>query len=216
MFGFAVRETEELMPLPITLAHRLVQRLSRGAAEGRARLPAARRQVPGHRRVRGTAGRSRVETVVVSTQHAEAIKHPELKEAIIEEVIRPVDPGRAPHAARRSSTSTRPAGSSSAARRATPALTGRKIIVDTYGGSAPHGGGAFSGQGPDEGGPLGRLHGPLRRQEHRRGRARRPGPDPARLRDRRRRPGLGPRRDLRHRQAARGEDRRPRSASTSR
>ena len=74
-------------------------------------------------------------------------------------------------------------------------LTGRKIIVDTYGGAAPHGGGAFSGKDPTKVDRSGRLRRALRREEHRRRRARRPLPDPGRLRDRRRAPVLDPRRD---------------------
>ena len=92
----------------------------RSAAQGRARLPAARRQVPGHRRVRRQPP-ARIDTVVISTQHAEAIKHAALKEAIIEEVIKPVIPARLLDETTPSSTSTRPAASSSADRTATPA-----------------------------------------------------------------------------------------------
>ena len=77
-------------------------------------------------------------------------------------------------------------------------LTGRKIIVDTYGGMARHGGGAFSRQGPDEGRPLGGLRGALRGQERRRGRAGRPLRGAALVRDRRRPAGLDHDRDVRH------------------
>ena len=108
----------------------------------------------------------RVETVVVSTQHAEAIKHADLREAIIEEVIQPVIP--AALLTNETKFHINPTGRFViGGPQGDTGLTGRKIIVDTYGGSAPHGGGAFSGQGSDEGRPLGRLHGALRREEHR-------------------------------------------------
>ena len=86
-------------------------------------------------------------------------------------------------------------------------VTGRKIIVDTYGGAAPHGGGAFSGKDPDQGRSLGVLHGALRREERRRGRPRGALHGAARLRDRRRRAGVGPGRHVRHRHDSRREDR---------
>jgi len=146
MFGFAVRETEELMPLPLTLAHRLVQRLSEARRSGQMDFlrPDGKSQVTVE--YEGTRPIS-VETIVVSTQHAEAMKHPELKEAIIEEIIKPVVPADLlrPDTKFHVNPTGRfviggPQGDTG--------LTGRKIIVDTYGGSAPHGGGAFSGKDP--------------------------------------------------------------------
>ena len=146
MFGYAVRETEELMPLPLTLAHRLVQRLSEARRKGDLDFlrPDGKSQVTveyeGPRAIR-------VETVVVSTQHAEAIKHPALKEAIIEEVIRPVIP--AGLLTNETKFHINPTGRFViGGPQGDCGLTGRKIIVDTYGGSAPHGGGAFSGKDP--------------------------------------------------------------------
>jgi S-adenosylmethionine synthetase len=146
MFGYAVRETEELMPLPLTLAHRLVQRLSQARRKGELDFlrPDGKSQVT----VEYEGSRAiRVETVVVSTQHAEAIQHSALKEAVIEEVIRPVIPAAllTPTTKFHINPTGRfviggPQGDTG--------LTGRKIIVDTYGGSAPHGGGAFSGKDP--------------------------------------------------------------------
>jgi hypothetical protein len=140
MFGYAVRETEELMPLPLTLAHRLVQRLSEARRKGELDFlrPDGKSQVT----VEYEGSRAlRVETVVVSTQHAEAIKHAELREAIIEEVVRPVIPAALLTADTKFHINPTgrfviggPQGDTG--------LTGRKIIVDTYGGSAPHGGGA--------------------------------------------------------------------------
>jgi S-adenosylmethionine synthetase len=146
MFGFAVRETAEYMPLPLTLAHGLVRRLSEARRKGDLDFlrPDGKSQVT----VEYDGGRPvRVEAVVVSTQHAEAIKHHELKEAVIEEVIRAVIPAEllTPETKFHVNPTGRfviggPQGDTG--------LTGRKIIVDTYGGSAPHGGGAFSGKDP--------------------------------------------------------------------
>jgi S-adenosylmethionine synthetase len=146
MFGYAVRETEELMPLPLTLAHRLVQRLSEARRKGELDFlrPDGKSQVT----VEYDNGRAiRVETVVVSTQHAEAIKHADLKEAIIEEVVRPVIPAKL--LTKDTKFHINPTGRFViGGPQGDTGLTGRKIIVDTYGGSAPHGGGAFSGKDP--------------------------------------------------------------------
>ncbi len=146
MFGYAVRETEELMPLPLTLAHRLVQRLSQARRNGEMDFlrPDGKSQVTveyeGSRPVA-------VETVVVSTQHAEAMKHSELREAIIEEIIKPVIPPAL--LSSKTKYHVNPTGRFViGGPQGDAGLTGRKIIVDTYGGSAPHGGGAFSGKDP--------------------------------------------------------------------
>src|SRR4029078_13139859 len=136
-FGFAVRETKEYMPLPLTLAHALVRRLSEARRQGGLDLP--RPDGESHVNVEYDGGRPvRVEAVVVSTQHAEAIKHHELKEAIVEEVISSVIPADLlpPETKLHVNPTGRfviggPQGDTG--------LTGRKIIVDTYGGSAPHG-----------------------------------------------------------------------------
>jgi S-adenosylmethionine synthetase len=146
MFGFAVRETKEYMPLPLTLAHALVKRLSEARRKGELDFlrPDGKSQVTveyeGRRPVR-------VEAVVVSTQHAEAIKHHDLKEAIIEEIIRPVIPQEL--LTRETKFHVNPTGRFViGGPQGDSGLTGRKIIVDTYGGSAPHGGGSFSGKDP--------------------------------------------------------------------
>jgi S-adenosylmethionine synthetase len=146
MFGFAVRETKEYMPLPLTLAHGLVRRLSEARRKGELDFlrPDGKSQVTveyeGRRPVR-------VEAVVVSTQHAEAIKHHDLKEAIIEEIIRPVIPQDL--LTRETKFHVNPTGRFViGGPQGDSGLTGRKIIVDTYGGSAPHGGGSFSGKDP--------------------------------------------------------------------
>src|SRR5262245_42538061 len=146
MFGYAVRETEELMPLPLTLAHRLLQRLSQARRNGEMDFlrPDGKSQVTveyeGSRPVA-------VEAVVVSTQHAEAMKYSELREAIIEEIIKPV----VPPALLTSKTKyhINPTGRFViGGPQGDAGLTGRKIIVDSYGGMGRHGGGAFSGKDP--------------------------------------------------------------------
>jgi S-adenosylmethionine synthetase len=146
MFGYAVRETEEFMPLPLTLAHRLVQRLSEARRKGELDFlrPDGKSQVTVEYEGRKPI---RVETVVVSTQHAEAMKHTALKEAVIEEVVKPVIP--ADFLTRETKFHINPTGRFViGGPQGDAGLTGRKIIVDTYGGSAPHGGGAFSGKDP--------------------------------------------------------------------
>ncbi|MEP6769669.1 MAG: methionine adenosyltransferase [Acidobacteriota bacterium] len=146
MFGYAVRETEELMPLPLTLAHRLVQRLSEARRKGEMDFlrPDGKSQVTVE--YEGSRPIS-VETVVVSTQHAEAMKHPALREAVIEEIIKPVIP--ASLLTKNTKFHVNPTGRFViGGPQGDAGLTGRKIIVDTYGGSAPHGGGAFSGKDP--------------------------------------------------------------------
>jgi len=146
MFGYAVRETEELMPLPLTLAHRLVQRLSQARRNGEMDFlrPDGKSQVTVE--YEGTRAVA-VETIVVSTQHAEAMKHATLCEAIIEEIIKPVVP--AALLTPRTKYHVNPTGRFVVGGpQGDAGLTGRKIIVDTYGGSAPHGGGAFSGKDP--------------------------------------------------------------------
>jgi S-adenosylmethionine synthetase len=146
MFGFACDETEELMPLPIMLAHKLVRRLSEVRREGRVDFlrPDGKSQVS----VRYEDGKPvRVETVVVSTQHSDRVETDVLRQAIMDEVIRPVIPPAMLHRGTQYHINPTgrfvtggPAGDSG--------LTGRKIIVDSYGGMGHHGGGAFSGKDP--------------------------------------------------------------------
>jgi S-adenosylmethionine synthetase len=148
MFGFAVRETPELMPAPIQLSHKLGRELTRLRKSGELPWlrPDAKTQVSieyeGYRPIR-------VDTVVISTQHAAEVKHKEIKETLIERVIKGVIPPEWID----SSTCYLinptgrfviggPEGDSG--------LTGRKIIVDTYGGMGRHGGGAFSGKDPSK------------------------------------------------------------------
>jgi S-adenosylmethionine synthetase len=147
MFGYACDETLELMPLPIHLAHRLVERQSELRKDGRLAWlrPDAKSQVT----VRYVDGRPHsIDTVVLSTQHHPSIKHHELEEAIIEQVIKPVLPKEMLANTRYlvNPTGTFVIGGP----HGDAGLTGRKIIVDTYGGAAPHGGGAFSGKDPSK------------------------------------------------------------------
>ncbi len=149
MFGYACDETPALMPFPIYYAHRLVQRQSEVRRDGR--LPFLRPDAKSQVTVQYVDGKPKaVETVVLSTQHHPSMneKQAELAEAVIEEIVRPVFPPEMLKSARFLVNPTGrfeiggPHGDSG--------LTGRKIIVDTYGGAAPHGGGAFSGKDPSK------------------------------------------------------------------
>jgi len=148
MFGFACDETEELMPMPIQLAHRLTQRLSeiRKANKVDFLRPDGKSQVT----IEYRNGRpARVDCVVISTQHSEKVSNSDLREAITEYVIRPIIPASMldPKTKYHINPTGRfviggPMGDAG--------LTGRKIIVDTYGGYSRHGGGAFSGKDPSK------------------------------------------------------------------
>ncbi len=148
MFGYACGETPELMPLPIYLAHRLVERQSEVRRDGR--LPWLRPDAKSQVTIRYVDGRpDSIETVVLSTQHAPGLKHEQIKEAVIEQVIKPVLPRN--YVKGKISYLVNPTGSFEiGGPKGDCGLTGRKIIVDTYGGSAPHGGGAFSGKDPSK------------------------------------------------------------------
>jgi len=146
MFGFAVRETPELMPLPIMLAHKLTRRLTevRKAGELDFLRPDGKSQVTieyeGKRPVRA-------EAIVISTQHSPSVSHRDLSDAIIEKVIRPVVP--AEFLDKGTKFHINPTGKFViGGPQGDTGLTGRKIIVDTYGGRGRHGGGAFSGKDP--------------------------------------------------------------------
>jgi len=146
MFGFAVRETPELMPAPIQLSHQLGRELTRLRKSGELPWlrPDAKTQVSieydGFRPVR-------VEAVVVSTQHAAEVKHKEIRETIIERIIKRVVP--AEWIDSRTRYLINPTGRFvTGGPEGDAGLTGRKIIVDTYGGMGRHGGGAFSGKDP--------------------------------------------------------------------
>ncbi|MDD2790739.1 MAG: methionine adenosyltransferase [Sulfurimonas sp.] len=146
MFGYACRETDVLMPLPIYLAHRLTQKLAEVRKEGI--IPYLRPDGKAQISVKYVGDKPvSVETVVVSTQHAPDVSQEKIHEDVINEVIRKVIP------AELLSESTvfhiNPTGKFViGGPQGDAGLTGRKIIVDTYGGSCPHGGGAFSGKDP--------------------------------------------------------------------
>ena len=148
MFGYACSETPELMPLPIHLAHRLVERQADLRRDGR--LPWLRPDAKSQVTIRYENGLPvAVDTVVLSTQHHAEIELADLREAVIEEIIKPIIPANLIKGDIKFLVNPTgrfviggPQGDCG--------LTGRKIIVDTYGGAAPHGGGAFSGKDPSK------------------------------------------------------------------
>ena len=148
MFGYACNETPSLMPLPIHYAHRIMQRQAEVRRDGR--LPWLRPDAKSQLTVRYVDGKpSSIDTVVVSTQHDPEVSHAQISEAVIEEIIKPVVPKGLLNAGTRFLVNPTgrfvvggPHGDCG--------LTGRKIIVDTYGGAARHGGGAFSGKDPSK------------------------------------------------------------------
>src|SRR6476646_1420798 len=148
MFGYACDETPVLMPLPIYLSHRLVERQSELRRDGR--LPWLRPDAKSQVTIRYVNGKpDSIDTVVLSTQHAADISLEKIREAVIEEIIKPVLPKNLIKGEVKFLVNPTgrfvvggPQGDCG--------LTGRKIIVDTYGGAAPHGGGAFSGKDPSK------------------------------------------------------------------
>ena len=148
MFGFACDETDELMPMPIQLAHRLTQRLSdiRKAKKVDFLRPDGKSQVT----IEYRNGRPvRVDCVVISTQHGDKVSNADLRDAITEHVIKPIIPASMLDA--KTKYHINPTGRFVIGGPMGDAgLTGRKIIVDTYGGYSRHGGGAFSGKDPSK------------------------------------------------------------------
>ena len=148
MFGYACDETPSLMPLPIYLSHRLVERQAMLRKDGR--LPWLRPDAKSQVTVKYIDGKPfAIDTVVLSTQHAPDMSLEDIREATIEEIIKPVLPkelikGDIKYLVNPTGRFVvgGPQGDCG--------LTGRKIIVDTYGGAAPHGGGAFSGKDPSK------------------------------------------------------------------
>lgn len=147
MFGYACDETAELMPAAIHYAHRIVERQSELRKDGR--LPWLRPDAKSQVTLRYVDGRPvSIDTIVLSTQHAPEMQHKDIEEAVIEHIIKPVVPAEWLKDTRFLVNPTGrfviggPQGDCG--------LTGRKIIVDTYGGAAPHGGGAFSGKDPSK------------------------------------------------------------------
>ena len=147
MFGYACDETEELMPLAIMLAHRLTRRLAEVRKNGT--LPYLRPDGKSQVTVEYRDGHPvAVDTVVISTQHAADVPQSRIREDIFEHVIHPVLPHHLTNY-KTLKTHINPTGNFViGGPHGDTGLTGRKIIVDTYGGSAPHGGGAFSGKDP--------------------------------------------------------------------
>jgi S-adenosylmethionine synthetase len=148
MFGFACDETEELMPMPIQLAHRLTHRLSEVRKNGKASFfrPDGKSQVT----VEYRDGKPvRVDCVVISTQHSDDVSTDTLRSAVVEQVIQPIVP--ADMLDSRTKFHINPTGRFVIGGPMGDAgLTGRKIIVDSYGGYSRHGGGAFSGKDPSK------------------------------------------------------------------
>lgn len=147
MFGYACNETDVLMPMPIYYAHRLVQRQSEVRKDGR--LPFLRPDAKSQVTIRYVDGKPHsIDTIVLSTQHHPDVDYKTLQEAVLEEIIKPVIPNELLINTNYFINPTGrfviggPVGDSG--------LTGRKIIVDTYGGAAHHGGGAFSGKDPSK------------------------------------------------------------------
>ena len=149
MFGFAVDETPELMPMPIMLAHALVRR--QASVRKRGVLPWLRPDAKSQVTVEyDAAGKpTRIDSVVLSTQHADGIKHKQIESAVMEEIIRPVVPAKLID--RNTKYWVNPTGRFVVGGPyGDCGLTGRKIIVDSYGGMGRHGGGAFSGKDPSK------------------------------------------------------------------
>jgi S-adenosylmethionine synthetase len=148
MFGYACDETPQLMPMAIYLSHRLMERQSELRKDGR--LPWLRPDAKSQVTIRYADNRPvAIDTVVLSTQHAPEMSHAQIQEAVIEHIIKPVLPkdlikGEVRYLVNPTGKFVigGPHGDCG--------LTGRKIIVDTYGGAAPHGGGAFSGKDPSK------------------------------------------------------------------
>ena len=148
MFGYACDETPQLMPLPIWLSHRIVERQSQLRKDGR--LPWLRPDAKSQVTIKYENGKpSSIDTVVLSTQHAPEMELKDIREAVIEEIIKPTLPKELIKGDIKFLVNPTgrfviggPQGDCG--------LTGRKIIVDTYGGAAPHGGGAFSGKDPSK------------------------------------------------------------------
>jgi len=146
MFGFACNETPTLMPMPIYLAHRLGRSLAEKRKSGQ--LPWLRPDGKSQVTVEYSKGKpKRVHTVLISTQHAPDISHADIREAVIEEIILPTIPGE--YVDKDLKIFVNPTGRFVIGGPMGDAgLTGRKIIVDSYGGMGRHGGGAFSGKDP--------------------------------------------------------------------
>jgi S-adenosylmethionine synthetase len=149
MFGYACNETQELLPLPIALSHRIIERLQTLRHAGT--LPWLRPDAKAQVSVlyETPCKPSAVDTIVISTQHSPDILQQEIREAILQEVVQPILAEYNIH--HTGNLLVNPSGSFViGGPYGDTGLTGRKIIVDTYGGRCPHGGGAFSGKDPSK------------------------------------------------------------------
>lgn len=148
MFGYACRETETLMPLPIFLSHKITEGLAKARKDGT--LPFLRPDGKSQVTVRYVDGKPvGIDTIVVSTQHAPDVSQERLKDAVIEEIVCKVLPKE--YLGDDIRFFVNPTGKFViGGPQGDAGLTGRKIIVDSYGGSCPHGGGAFSGKDPSK------------------------------------------------------------------
>jgi len=150
MFGYACTETESLMPLPIYLAHRLVEKQAELRKNGKLKWlrPDAKSQVT----VKYVDGKpTEIDTIVLSTQHHPDVEHKHIEQAVIEEIVKPVLAKESIPAAKGIKYLINPTGRFViGGPQGDAGLTGRKIIVDTYGGMGRHGGGAFSGKDPSK------------------------------------------------------------------
>jgi S-adenosylmethionine synthetase len=148
MFGYACDETPSLMPVAIYLSHRLVERQAELRRDGR--LPWLRPDAKSQVTIKYVNDKpDAIDTVVLSTQHVPGMQHKAIEEAVIEQIIKPVLPKNLVKG--KITYHVNPTGSFEiGGPKGDCGLTGRKIIVDTYGGSAPHGGGAFSGKDPSK------------------------------------------------------------------
>jgi S-adenosylmethionine synthetase len=148
MFGYACDETPSLMPVAIYLSHRLVERQAELRRDRR--LPWLRPDAKSQVTIKYVNGKpDAIDTVVLSTQHVPGMQHKAIEEAVIEQIIKPVLPKNLVKG--KITYHVNPTGSFEiGGPKGDCGLTGRKIIVDTYGGSAPHGGGAFSGKDPSK------------------------------------------------------------------
>ena len=149
MFGYASNETEVLMPAPITYAHRLVRKQAEARKSGQIDFlgPDAKSQLTLAYDTEGSP--CGLEAIVLSTQHAEGIEQKVIEEAVVEEIIKPTLPSE--WFSKRTKIFVNPTGNFVIGGPVGDCgLTGRKIIVDTYGGMARHGGGAFSGKDPSK------------------------------------------------------------------
>ena len=164
MFGFACNETPELMPAPISFAHKLGRELTRLRKSGE--IPWLRPGCARRRSRSNTTATSRCEPqqCVVSSQHSEDVKQKEVRETLIELLIKKVIPAEWLDA--KTTYLVNPTGRFViGGPEGDAGITGRKIICDTYGGMGRHGGGAFSGKDPTQGGSQRGLHGPLDSKE---------------------------------------------------